>query len=140
MRNISLDTQRREISDSLRNEYRIICRVQIFELRGSEYIRIRISEYFHHIFNHFCFTTVVVELESVSPVEGLVTEGALEPGLGVVGPVVTPQLVRPDEAGAAVLVGAGVGPGAHVVAEVGLEVVLLGEGLPTVLNVTDMTV
>ena len=54
--------------------------------------------------------------------------------------MVTPQLVRPDEAGAAVLVGAGVGPGAHVVPEVGLEVVLLGEGLSTVLNVTDMTV
>ena len=81
-----------------------------------------------------------MKLEGVSPVEGLVTERALEPRLGVVRPVVTPELVCPHEAGPAVLVRAGEGPGPHVITDVSLQVVPLGERLTTVLYVTDVTV
>ena len=54
--------------------------------------------------------------------------------------MVTSELVRPDKAGPAVVVGAGEGPGPHVVAEVSLQVVPLGEGLTTVLYVANVTV
>ena len=54
--------------------------------------------------------------------------------------MVATELVRPDKAGPAVLVGAGEGPGPHVVAEVSLQVVPLGERLTTVLYVANVTV
>ena len=54
--------------------------------------------------------------------------------------MVATELVRPDKAGPAVVVGAGEGPGPHVVAEVSLQVVPLGEGLTTVLYVANVTV
>ena len=97
-------------------------------------------EYFLDILHDLGIALVHVEFVGVRPVESFVAELALEPGRGGVGPVVTPELVRPDKAGPAVLVGTGEGPGPHVVPEVSLQVVPLGEGLPTVLYVTDVTV
>ena len=61
--------------------------------------------------------------------EARVAEAAAEPGRGGVGPVVAPELVCPDKAGPAALVGAGEGSRPSVVAKVSLQVVPLGEGL-----------
>ena len=97
-------------------------------------------EYFLDILHDLGIALVHVEFVGVRPVESFVAELALEPGRGGVGPVVTSELVRPDKAGPAVLVGTGEGPGPHVVPQVSLQVVPLGEGLPTVLEVTNVTV
>ena len=70
-----------------------------------------------------------MEFVSVRPVEVFVTETALEPWLGGVRPVMTPELVSPDKAGPAVLVGAGEGSRPRVVAEVSLQVVPFSESL-----------
>ena len=77
---------------------------------------------------------------SVRSVEIFVTKPTLEPGLGGVRPVMAPKIISPDKADPAVLVGAGEGSGPHVVAQVSLQVVPLGEGFPAVLQVTHVTV
>ena len=97
-------------------------------------------EYFLDILHDVGLALVHMKFIGVRPVEVFVTETALEPGLGGVRPVMTPELVSPDKASPAVLVGTGEGSGPHVVAYVGLQVVPLGKGLPTVLNMTHVTV
>ena len=92
------------------------------------------------MFDYIRFTFVLVQLVRVCPVESFLTETALEPRLGRMRPVVPPELVWSDEAGPAVLVRAGEGPGSNVVTKVSLQVVPLREGLPAVLQVTDVTV
>ena len=81
-----------------------------------------------------------MELELVVPRELLVAPVAGEPLVLGVDPVMPLQLVHPDEAGPAVGEGAVVRPGAHVVPDVRLEMVLLGECSATVGKVANVSV
>ena len=81
-----------------------------------------------------------MEFELVVPGELLVAPVAGEPLVLCVAPVVPLQLVHPDEAGATAGEGAVVRPGAHVVPDVGLQVVLLGEGFATIGKVANVSV
>ena len=91
-------------------------------------------EYFLDILDDGQLALVHVEFESVRSVEVFVAEAAAEPGGGGVAPVVAAELVCPDKAGPAALVGTGEGSRPSVVAEVSLQVVPLGEGLSDLEN------
>ena len=86
-------------------------------------------EYFPDILDDVRLALVHVKFVSVRSVKVFVAKTALEPGRVGVRPVVTTELVSPDKAGPAVLVGAGEGSRPRVVAEVSLQVVSLSEGL-----------
>ena len=81
-----------------------------------------------------------MKFELVMSSELLVAPVAAESLILSVDPVMSLQLVNPDEVGATVGVCAEVGPGPHVVPDVSLEMVLLGKGSATVGKVANVTV
>ena len=86
-------------------------------------------EYFPDILDDVRLALVHVKFVSVRSVKVFVAKTALEPGRVGVRPVVTTELVSPNKAGPAVLVGAGEGSRPRVVAEVSLQVVPFSESL-----------